>query len=127
MVSNASRLELRRFISSNKDNSTTFRFRNRTYAAVALTKRKMSDLNNLILFGYFEAFFNFGEEVRERFFNQFKYKLGFSYRISSNWNVDAGILYQDAVNNVKQPVLLPTIIITNYIFEWGVAYIIGPK
>lgn len=127
MISNLSRIELRRFISSKNQNSTSFRFRNRTYAAVALNKRRMSDVNNLVLFGYFEAFFNFGQEVRERFFNQFKYKLGFSYRISSRWNADAGIIYQDALNNIKEPTQLPTNIITNYVFEWGVAYIIGPR
>lgn len=87
----------------------------------------MSDYKNLVLFGYFEAFFNFGEEVRERFFNQFKYKVGFSYRLSDKWNFDAGFIYQDAVNKALEPSQLPTNVITNYIFEWGVAYIIPSK
>ena len=82
-------------------------------------------LVGLFVFGYFEGFFNFGQEVRERFFTQFKYKLGFGYRINFHWGLDIGILYQDATNNVVEPVLLPTTLTTNYIFEWGVRFIIG--
>jgi hypothetical protein len=81
--------------------------------------------NNLFAFGYFEAFFNFRQEVRERFFTQFKYKLGLGYRINNRWGIDLGVIYQNATNNVKVPTQSPTNLITNYIFEWGFRYVIG--
>ena len=80
--------------------------------------------NRLFIYGYFEAFFNFGQEVRERFFNQFKYKLGLAYRINPHWGVDLGVIYQDAKDNVVTPSQLPTNLITNYVLDWGVVYII---
>lgn len=127
LISNLSKLEFRWLIYSDDDNNESFRFRNRTHAAVSLTKKSMSDDRNLYLLGYFEAFFNFGDDVRERFFSAFKYKLGFGYRLSSSWRFDLGVIYQDATNNVIIPSQLPTNLITNYIIDWGVAYIINSK
>lgn len=125
-ISNLSRLEIRQMFYSRKDNVTGFRFRNRTYAGVSLNKPSMNfSKNNLVLFSYFEAFFNFGEEVRERFFNQFKYKLGLAYRFNSSWGIDLGVIYQDAKNNVKVPVQAPTNLITYLVIEWGVVFVIG--
>jgi hypothetical protein len=123
-ISNISRLELRFFQYSDQKLESAVRFRNRTYAAVSLNNPSLNDNHNLILFGYFEAFYNFNEEVRERFFNQFKYKLGFNYRLSDQWRFDFGVLYQDAKNTSNEPVPLNVTIITRYVIEWGVAYII---
>jgi len=126
LISNLSRLEMRRMFYSGKENSTSFRFRNRTYAGVSLNKTSISvGKNNLVLFGYFEAFFNFGQEVRERFFNQFKYKMGFAYRLNNSWGFDLGVIYQDAKNNVKIPTQAPTNQITYFIIEWGLVFVIG--
>lgn len=83
--------------------------------------------NNLFVFGYFEAFFNFGQEVRERFFNQFKYKLGLGYRLNTHWGFNLGVIYQDATNNVILPTQTPTNLITNYIIDWGIVYVITSK
>ena len=82
---------------------------------------------NLFLFGYFEAFFNFGQEIRERFFNQFKYKLGFGYRLSYHWRFDFGAIYQSAKNTTGEPVNPHLNIITKLVMEWSVAYIIPPQ
>lgn len=87
----------------------------------------MLDDNNLFLFGSFEAFFNLGQEVRERFFNQFKYKIGLGYRLSYPWRFDIGVIYQDSKNTTGEPINPTANIITKYILEWGVAYIIPPK
>jgi hypothetical protein len=129
LLSNLSRLELRYLnYSDGNSNNVSLRFRNRTIISVSLIKKTMSiNKNNLFVFGYFEAFFNFRTEVRERFFNQFKYKLGLGYRINYHWGIDFGVIFQDATNNVTDPVVLPTTLITNYIFEWGVRFVIGPK
>ncbi|MCF6341903.1 MAG: DUF2490 domain-containing protein [Bacteroidales bacterium] len=125
-ISNLSRLELRRFIYSDINNDIAFRFRNRTYATVSLTKSSVSTSKNILLvFAYFEAFFNFGQEVRERFFNQFKYKLGLAYRLNESWGLNLGFIYQDAKTTVVLPAQAPTNLITKYVFEWGLVYIIG--
>ena len=87
----------------------------------------MSDNKNLYIYGYFEAFYNFEDEVRERFFNQFKYKIGLGYRLSDNWRFDLGFLYQDSKNTAGEPSQLPVYIDTNWIVEWGIAYIIPMK
>lgn len=125
-VSNLSRLEMRSIIySDDNSNGVSIRFRNRTIASVSLTKKQMTtNADNLFVFGYFEAFFNFGQEVRERFFTQFKYKLGLGYRINSQWGIDLGVLYQNANNNIDEPAKLPTNLITNYIIEWGIRFMI---
>lgn len=129
LISNLSRLELRYLnYSDNRNNGVSFRFRNKTFVSVSLTNKSMLiNENNLFIFGYFEAFFNFGQEVRERFFTQFKYKLGFGYRFNFHWGIDLGVIYQDATNNVIDPVQFPTTLITNYILEWGVRFVIGSK
>lgn len=126
VISNRSRFEMRQLIYSDISHSLSFRFRNRTYVAVALNKPAMNiNRNRIFAFGYFEAFFNFGQEVRERFFNQFKYKLGLGYRLNESWAFDVGFIYQDAKNNVGIPSQLPLTVITNYVLDWGVVYIIG--
>lgn len=128
LISNISRFEMRQLIYSDVDHSLSFRFRNRTYAALALTKTSMAEnSNNLFVFGYFEGFLNFGQEVRERFFSLFKYKLGLGYRINENWGVNLGLIYQDSRDNTVEPSQLPTNLITNYVVEWGIGYTIGPK
>jgi hypothetical protein len=129
MVSNFSKLEIRTFRYSDLSKDIALRFRNRTYAIVSLNKRSILEDRNVMLFGYFEAFYNFEKEVRERFFNQFKYKLGFGYRHNFSWRVTLGMIYQDARNNVEQPDVLPISykIVTNWVIEWGVAYIIPQK
>jgi hypothetical protein len=124
VISNLNRLELRHFNYSDNTNDLAFRYRNRTDLAYALTKRSMTSSNNLFIFGYFEAFYNFDKEVRERFFTQFKYKLGFGYRLSPSWIFDFGVIYQDAEDNIEKPVQLPTKLTTNYVIDWGVSYII---
>lgn len=126
-VTNLTRLEARFFTYSDRESETGYRFRNRTYAIVSLLKKKMNSNKNLYLFGYFEAFYNFETEVRERFFNQFKYKLGLGYRFSYPWRIDFGVIYQDAKNTTGELTPYDSNIITRFIVEWGVAYIIGPK
>lgn len=124
-ITNLSRFEMRQLFYSDANQNLNFRFRNRTYVALSLNKSSMDiNTNRLFIFGYFEAFFNFGQEVRERFFDQFKYKLGLAYRISPYWGVNLGVIYQDAKDNVTTPSQLPTNLITNYVIDWGVVYII---
>jgi len=127
LITNLSRFEMRSMIYSDQKIAFGFRFRNRTYAAVSLIKPTMVSDKNLFLFAYFEAFFNFGQEIRERFFNQFKYKLGFVYRLSYTWRFDAGLIYQDANDNMGIPVNPIRNEITYFVFEWGVAYFIPEK
>lgn len=105
----------------------TFRFRNRTYAAVSIIRKALNTDKNLSLFGYFEVFHNFDNDVVERFFTQYKFKLGFNYRFNYSWRFDLGLIYQEAKNNVVEVGSLPVNTITNYIIDWGVAYIIPPK
>ena len=124
LVVNSSRIEARFFRYSDRTTNLSFRFRNRTNAAVSLTRHSMADNGNLFLFGYFELFYNFGMEVRERFFNQFKYKLGLGYRLNDAWRFNMGVIYQDAVDNVIEPTQIPVEIDTRYIFEWGIIYVI---
>lgn len=127
-VSNLSRFETRQIIYSDVDHSLSFRFRNRTSATVSLNKPSMTTAeNNLFIFGYFEAFFNIGQEVRERFFNQFKYKLGLGYRLNTSWGFNMGVIYQNATNNVVVPTHPLTNLITNYVIEWGIVYVIASK
>jgi hypothetical protein len=127
LVTNLSRLEVRNLVYSDRTSDIALRFRNRTYAGVSLIKPTMVADRNLILYGYFEAFYNFNQEVRERFFNQFKYKMGFAYRHSFRWRFDLGFMYQDAAQNVDIPTTLPRNEITNWVFDWTVAYIIPVK
>lgn len=127
LVTNIGRIEMRNLFYSDNDKSTSWRFRNRTYLAFAFTSESMNGDNNFFVFAYFEAFYNFGEEVRERFFNQFKYKLGLGYRLSSSWSFDIGMIYQDSKETIVEAGQLPTNMITNYIFEWGVVYSISTR
>ena len=126
-VTNLSRLELRKFRYTDGTSDLAFRFRNRTYGVVALNKKSMIANKTLFLFGYFEAFYNFENEVKERFFNQFKYKLGLGYRHSYYWHFTIGAIYQDARNNIEGPSQLPVIVNTDWIFEWAVIYVFPPK
>lgn len=127
MVTNLSKFEMRIFRYSDGQNDLVFRFRNRIYGIVSLNKHAISDDKNLFLFGYVEAFNNFGEEVRERFFYQFKYKLGLTYRLSFPWRFNIGVIYQDSRDNIEGPAQLPVVVNTKWILEWGVAYIIPAK
>lgn len=126
-VSNLSRLEFRFLRYSNKNEEITLRFRNRTNALVSLNKRSMTENKNFYLMGYFEVFYNFGGEVQERFFDLFQYKLGLGYRLSYKWRFDIGFVFQESRNTLDQPSQLPTNIITNYRFEWGIIYVIPPR
>ena len=121
---NFTRLEWRNFKYSDGSKNSTGRFRNRAYLAFALTKKSMISDKNLFLLSYFEAFYNFND-VRERFFNALKYKLGLGYRLSYNWRFDLGLLYQGAKDNTGEPVHPITKIDTYFVLEWGVGYIIG--
>jgi len=127
LVTNLGKIEMRNLIYSDNDISSSWRFRNRTYLALALTNESMNDNNNLFVFAYFEVFYNFGQEVRERFFNQFKYKLGLGYRLSSRWNFGLGVIYQDSKTTVIEPVNPTVNLVTNYVIEWGINYIIPPR
>ena len=80
-----------------------------------------------MIMGYFEAFHNFDDQVVERFFTLYKFKLGLIYRINYRWRIDLGAIHQNTKNNVVEPVQIPTNIITNYILDWGIAYLIPPK
>jgi hypothetical protein len=126
-ISNLTRLELRFFHYSNKTDEHAPRIRNRTDAVVSLNKKTMVENNNLFLFSYFEVFYSFEEEVQERFFDLFKYKIGLGYRHSYSWRFDLGFVFQDSRNTIEQPVNLPTNIITSYVIEWGVIYVIPPR
>lgn len=97
-ISNLSRMEVRFFTYSDRKMEIGYRFRNRTSIVVSLNRQSMVNDNNLFLFGYFAAFYNFETEIRERFFNRFKYKLGFGYRLSYPWQFDFGLIYQDTKN-----------------------------
>ena len=126
-LTNLTRFETRIFRYSDRTTELGYRLRNRTYIAASILKPSMSDNKNLYIYGYFEAFYNFEDEVKERFFNQFKYKIGLGYRLSDNWRFDLGFLYQDSKNTAGEPSQLPVYIDTNWIVEWGIAYIIPVK
>ena len=49
------------------------------------------------------------------------------YRHNFNWRFDIGIIYQEAKNNAVEVAIQPVNIITNYIIDWGVAYLIPSK
>ena len=126
LLTNLSKFEWRIFRYSDNTSNKTVRFRNRTYGVVSLIRPSLLDDHNLMLFSYFELFLNFGMEVRERFFDQFKYKLGFAYRFNRSWNANLGMVLQDARNNLGEPAQLPVIVNTRWILEWGVNFVI-PK
>ena len=110
---------------SDVSGSISTRFRNQLYMGFSLNKKSVVVVtNNFVLYGYIEVFLNMGKEVRERFFNLFKYKIGLAYRINKSWGVNVGMIYQDAKNNAPVPVPLPTKMITNYVFDWGFVYVI---
>ena len=126
-LTNISKLEFRNLWYSKGNSNLTLRFRNRTSAVFCLNKKSLSEDNNLSVYGYFEPFYNFDDDVNERFFTQLKIKVGFVYRFSFKWRIDIGLLYQDTQNNVEAPSALPTNIITNYILDWGIVYIFPSK
>ena len=126
-LTNISRLEFRNFWYSKGNNDLTLRFRNRTSAAFCLNKKTLAEDNNLSIYGYIEPFYNFENNVTERFFTQLKFKVGFIYRFSFKWRLDVGLLYQDTKNNSGEISISPTNIITNYIFDWGIVYIFPSK
>ena len=122
-LSNYSRFEFRYLFYSDNVNDGTARFRNRTTVAISLNRAQLAlPDNNLFLFSYFEAFHNFEADTRERFFKQFKLKLGTGYRFNTNWAIDIGVIYLDSENNLGQASQLPTVVDTNYIFEWQLGY-----
>ena len=122
-LGNYSRLEFRYLFYSDIINDGTARFRNRTTIAVSVNQSSISAVTkNLFVFMYFEAFHNFENNTRERFFKQFKTKLGLAYRINNTWSIDLGLIYLDSENNLGEPVNQPTIFDTNYIVEWQLAY-----
>ena len=126
-ISNLTRVELRKFVYSNQSTDLAWRIRNLTHFALSLNKKSLQYDNNLYAFGLLEFFHNFNQEVEERFFDIFKWKLGLGYRLNYNWRFDIGVIDQDSRNTISEPTNLPGNIITNYIIEWGVAYIIPAK
>ena len=125
-ITNFSKLEWRNLKYSDDIKNSTGRFRNKTYFAVSLNRKSMVSDNNIYLLSYFEIFYNFND-VRERFFNALKYKLGLGYRLSYNWRFDIGVIYQDANDKLGKPESAITTLDTFFIMEWGVGYIIGNK
>jgi hypothetical protein len=126
-VGNYSRMEFRYLLYSDNINDGTARFRNRTTFAISINQPSISSIRNFFAFMYFEAFHNFENDTRERFFKQFKIKLGLAYRIDARWSIDLGAIYLDSDNNLDDPVQLPTVVDTNYIIEWQLAYRIKQK
>ena len=124
IVTNLTRFEVRAFRYNTGTRDLAARFRNRTYGNVSLNKPSVLNDRNIFLLGYFEAFANLGEDVKERFVNQFKYKLGFAYRHNFSWRVNIGVIYQDSRDNIDQPAQLPYTIVTSWIFDWALVYII---
>lgn len=122
VVSNFSRLEFRTLFYSDGDNNFTIRARNLTHLFFSLTKKKMNLRNNLFLLSYFELFYNFQSDVRERFFNLYKVKLGAGYRFNIPISIDLGLIYQDSEENDGLPVNLPVNYDTHFILEWRVVY-----
>lgn len=120
-ISNLSRFEWRFMFNKDDGWNPSQRFRNRTSAAVALNKPALSDSGMLSLFGYFEIFSN-SERVVERFFTQLKYKFGLAYRVSQEWHINIGTIFQQSENTLEVPTNLPTGIVTNVVLEAGVNY-----
>lgn len=126
-IGNTSRIEFRFMNYSDADKDFTLRFRNRTDLIVSLIKPKINMNKNLFLFAHFEIYYNFEENIRERFYNIYRIKLGLGYRLSFPWRFSLGVLYQDSELNIGEPTNQPTNVITNYIFEWRVIYVIDAK
>lgn len=123
VVSNLSRIEWRYLDYSDNTNNSNFRFRNRITGALAINEKTILDNNTLILFAYFEVFHNFNEEIEERYFSSFKYKIGLKYRFLDRWRIDAGVLFNHSRNTIEEPTLSQTNVVTNFILEWGVTYV----
>ena len=87
----------------------------------------MIDDKNLFILGYFEVFYNFDDEVEERFFNLFKTKIGIGYRLNIKWRFSAGVIFQDTRENFIGPVNRPTDYNTNFAYEWRVSYVLKSK
>ena len=124
VISNLSRLEWRLLDYSDNTNNSNFRFRNRTTGVLAINQKSILENNSLLFFAYFEAFHNFNEEIEERYFTLFKYKMGFKYRFSSQWRIDIGVLFDNTRNTIIEPAQSPTNVVTNFILEWGVTFAI---
>ena len=127
VVTNLSRQEFRWLIYSDNNNLTGWRFRNRTLLTYALNKKSALENKSLNLFAFVEFYKNFNDKLKERFVNDIKYKLGLSFRFSDSWRFDFGAIYQVARTNLDEPVQLPTVLTTNYIFEWGMIFFTGRK
>jgi len=127
VVFNLTRTELRYMIYSDQQNTFGFRLRNTTLVTTSLNKGSVIEDKTLNLFGSVEFFYNSNDDLRERFVNQIKYKLGLAFRLSFTWRFDIGLMYQDAKNNVPLPSQYPTTLVSNYVLEWGVGYFIGDK
>jgi len=127
LASNYARLEFRYLLYSDNKNTGTIRARNRTSLLFSINQKSINSSNNLFALGYFDAFYNFEDNVRERFFKQFKIKLGLGYRSSLKWAVDVGVIYLDFEDNVGENSNLPLKIDTNYIIEWRISYLISQR
>ncbi len=124
VISNLSRIELRLLYYSDSDNDQVIRLRNLTHLFFSTNKKRMSDDKNLFVFAYVEWFYNFEDDVRERFFNLFKSKIGIGYRLNLNWHFSAGVIYQNTRENTAGPVQFPTDYKTNLAYEWRVTYVL---
>jgi hypothetical protein len=123
-ITNNSKLEFRFLNYTNDSRDNTLRFRNRTLLSVAVKESNLEQDGSIVLYSYFEVFHNFEVATIERFFTTAKVKVGTGYRKSYNWRFDFGVLYLDASNTIKEPTILPANIITNFVIDFGIYYIL---
>lgn len=123
-VANVSKFEFRFLDYTDNEKDNTVRFRNRTLISATVKEQNLKQVGSIAIYSYLEFFHNFEENVEERFFKSAKAKLGGTYKMSDHWRFDLGFIFLDATNTIVEPSTLPTNIITNYILEIGVYYII---
>lgn len=123
-ITNVSKFEFRFIDYTDDSRDNTTRFRNRTLVSVAVNRPNPKQDGSVVLYSYLEVFHNFEESTEERFFKSTKVKTGMAYRLSYHWRFDLGLIYLDATNTIREPSNLPSNIITNFIMDVGVYYIL---
>ena len=123
-IANVSKFEFRFLDYTDESQDNTVRFRNRTLVSVAVNKSNPKQDGSIVLYGYLEVFHNFEESTEERFFKSTKVKAGGAYRLSYHWRFDLGLIYLDATNTIQEPSNFPSNIITNFIADVGVYYVL---
>ncbi len=123
-IANNSKLEFRFMNYTNESRDNTLRFRNKTLISVALKEMNLEQDGSIVLYSYFEIFRNLEKSTVERFFTSAKVKLGTGYRLNYNWRFDFGVIYLDAYTTIDEPSVLPTNIVTKFIVDFGVYYIL---